>query len=68
MTGKQQKKQTKKPAEEKKEVSFSPSKKIAFYSAALILPFLMLLLVEITLRIAGYGNEYPLVEQTRYFV
>ena len=34
MKSKQQKKQAKKPVEEKKEVSFSGSKKIVFYSAA----------------------------------
>ena len=67
MTSNSKKKQAKKPVEEKKEVSFSGSKKIVFYSAALILPFLILIMLEITLRILGYGNEYPLIKQTTFF-
>ena len=67
MTSKQQKKQIKKPVREKKEVSFSRSKKIVFYSAAIIFPFLLLLMFEIALRILGYGNEYPLIKQTTFF-
>jgi tetratricopeptide (TPR) repeat protein len=67
MTIQKQKKQIKKSASDKKEVSFSRSKKIVFYSLAIILPFLLLLMIEITLRIIGYGNEYPLVKQTTFF-
>ena len=67
MTKKSRKQQAKKPVEEKKEVSFSRSKKIVFYSLAALLPFLIVLITEITLRIVGYGNEYPLVKQTTFF-
>jgi tetratricopeptide (TPR) repeat protein len=66
MTSNSKKKQAKKVVL-KKEVSFSRTKKIAFYSLAIILPFLMLLIIEVTLRILDYGNEYPLVEQTTFF-
>jgi tetratricopeptide (TPR) repeat protein len=57
----------KKVATEKREVTFTRPKKIAFYSVAIIVPFLTLILIEITLRIAGYGNNYPLVQQTTFF-
>jgi len=41
----------------------SSSKKIVFYSIAVFLPFLVLLAAETVLRIAGVGNDYPLVRQ-----
>src|SRR4030042_6801730 len=38
----------------------SPGRRFLLISIAVLLPFCLLIFLEVVLRIAGYGNDYPL--------
>ena len=47
--------------------NISPLKKIIFYFILCFLPFIIFLIAEIFCRMAGVGNDYPLVKQTSIY-